>query len=106
MEIGKMLYIRRFVGSGLPSSADSNGHFKVDVAVDWYPEEFMKGQFNGSIDRPLGSVIALSGLALCAQATTCSDYVKHHWPLTGEKVLDALQAALRDKSRTSTGTIT
>lgn len=101
----KMSQIKRTLHSCLPSSAASNGDFEVVVHVDWRPQEFMMDQFNSSTDQSLGSAITLNGLALCAQATTCLDYVKHNWPLTGEKVLDALQAAVRDQSHISKGTI-
>jgi hypothetical protein len=60
----------------------------------WSLAEFMKEQFCESPQKLIGSVIALTGSATCAQATTVRDYLKRHWPDTGLLVLEILQKAL------------
>lgn len=56
----------------------------------------MKTQFDGKDQAAIGSVITLSGLAQCAQATTCSEYIKLVWPLYGSQILDVFQVALQN----------
>lgn len=42
--------------------------------------EFMREQYGDSSKTSLGSVITLSGSALCAQAVTCREYLQSNWP--------------------------
>ena len=58
----------------------------------------MDQQFAGS-NSDLGRVVTLSGLAVCRQATTCSDYIRSHWPLQGLWVLDILQDVFDNKEK-------
>lgn len=64
--------------------------------MDWDIRSFMKSQFKQSDnpDKFIGSVITLSGSALHAQATTCTEYVKQTWPTYGLWVLEELQWAI------------
>lgn len=52
------------------------------------------GQDNDSAD--LGSVIVLNGSALCAEATTCSEYVRRTWPSHGLAILALFREAIED----------
>ena len=58
----------------------------------------MDQQFAGS-DSDLGRVVTLSGLAVRRQATTCSDYIRSHWPLQVLWVLDILQDVFNNKEK-------
>jgi hypothetical protein len=68
--------------------------FKAMFSVEWELKQFMKEQFGEACARPMGSVIALTGSALCAQATTVQEYLKRHWPYTGLVLLETLEKAL------------
>ncbi|TVY45349.1 hypothetical protein LOCC1_G005972 [Lachnellula occidentalis] len=80
-------------------SLDDNGptegqEFTAKFQVNWNVREFMKTQFEETGNTPIGSVIALSGSALCAQATTVQVYMEQHWPNTGAILLDSLELFL------------
>ena len=63
---------------------------------------FMDQQFAGS-NSDLGRVVTLSGLAVCGQATTCSNYIRSHWPLQGLWALSILQDAFDNKEEKAEG---
>jgi hypothetical protein len=67
--------------------------FKANFKIQWDLMKFMKEQFEEA-SRPIGSVIALTGSALCAQATTVQEYLTRHWPNTGPILLGYLQRCL------------
>ncbi|KAF7513369.1 hypothetical protein GJ744_009790 [Endocarpon pusillum] len=75
---------------------DSNGcsdHrpiYSVRFQVSWSPEEFLQSQFGNRAPR-IGSLVTLTGSALYAQATTCSEYLQTNWPRSGSFVLSTLQ---------------
>ncbi len=68
---------------------------KVIFEVDWDPLEFLKDQEyrNGTLQK-LGEVIVITGTAIDAQATTCGQYMRQTWPLTGIETLERVQAAI------------
>jgi hypothetical protein len=78
-------------------SPDKSQRFQAIFDVEWGVKEFMKEQFGEDCDRPVGSVIALTGSALCAQATTVQAYLKRYWPDTGPVLLDILQKQLNSE---------
>ena len=63
----------------------------------------MKTQFDEEDQAAIGSVITLSGLSLCTQATTCSEYIQLVWPLYGIQILEVFQVALQDISHKAKG---
>ena len=63
----------------------------------------MKTQFDDGCQMAIGSVITLSGSALRAQATTCSEYIKLVWPTYGIQILEIFQLALQDTDRKAEG---
>ena len=71
---------------------------KISISIPCNIRLFMDQQFAGS-NSDLGRVVTLSGLALCGQATTCSDYIRSHWPLQGSWVLSILQDAFNSKEK-------
>jgi hypothetical protein len=102
-ESEKMLLVKRIIDTGNWASLGFNGHISVGVAMDWNLQRFMEDQFGSSTNPLLGSILILSGSALCAQATTCVEYVRQNWLSAGEQLLDALQTALSDNCHKSTG---
>ncbi|TVY88680.1 hypothetical protein LAWI1_G006923 [Lachnellula willkommii] len=68
--------------------------FKAAFDVWWDVLDFIKNQFGELRNTPIGSVIALSGSAMCAQATTVQEYMEQHWPNTGAILLDSLNLLL------------
>lgn len=86
----------------LPDSSGlaANQKFKSSFNVDWKVKEFLIEQFRRVHEKPLGSVITLTGSALCAQATTVQQYLLRHWPETGARFLTCLESLLESgKSR-------
>lgn len=67
----------------------------VQLEVDWTIREFMRCQYGKDLPH-IGSVVAITGSALHAQATTCANYVSTTWPRTGDFVLQLLDEALRE----------
>jgi hypothetical protein len=104
--------IRRQVLEGLPEAADltycpncsdsqndrkrcSNhqSFYSVRFNVTWGLRGFLQSQFGNHAPR-IGSLVALTGSALYAQATTCSDYLQTTWPHSGAFFLSTLQTAV------------
>ncbi|PQE07314.1 pfs domain protein [Rutstroemia sp. NJR-2017a WRK4] len=79
--------------------------FTVRFVLNWNPAKFMKEQFPEYRQKLIGSVIVLTGSAICAQATTVRDYLKRHWPDTGLQVLEILQKGL-DVGASANGKLT
>lgn len=75
----------------------------LNFILDWDLPHFMKTQFDEDGQAAIGSVINLSGLALCAQATTCSEYIRDVWPLHGIQVLKVFELALQDTGHKAEG---
>ncbi|KAL8876953.1 MAG: hypothetical protein Q9198_004937 [Flavoplaca austrocitrina] len=63
----------------------------------WDIRTFMTSQYGKNNDgADLGSVIVLNGSALCAEATTCSEYVRRTWPSHGVAILALFSKAIED----------
>ncbi|KAH6973134.1 hypothetical protein BKA56DRAFT_620496 [Ilyonectria sp. MPI-CAGE-AT-0026] len=62
----------------------------VLLDTDWHPQAFLASQFGCQPTR-LGSVITYTGFASCAFATTCLEYLRMFWPLTGVPFIQALE---------------
>ena len=92
---------------GLITSVVANGFssraFKASLSMEWDILAFMDTQYVDNKDTRLGSVITLSGTAQRAQATTCSAYAEHNWPLRGSRVVKAFQAAIDIRNGISQG---
>ena len=86
------------VASGFSSRAS-----KASLTMPWDLLAFMDTQYVDNKDAYLGSVITLSGTAQYAQATTCSQYVEHNWPLRGLRVIKAFQSAIDMHKSTNQG---
>jgi hypothetical protein len=76
------------------SSLDSEANrFILHTAhfhIRWALREFLEQQFGTSSVPSLGSVIALTGSAIAAQATTVKDYLNKNWPKS-TKLLQLLE---------------
>lgn len=71
----------------------THAHFSTSLEIFWDIQSFLSQQYEIMPDS-IGKVITISGTAVHAQASTCSDYVHSHWPSYGPMVIDAVQAAL------------
>jgi hypothetical protein len=67
--------------------------YSVRFNVTWGLRGFLQSQFGTRVPR-IGSLVALTGSALYAQATTCSDYLQTTWPCSGAFFLSTLQTAV------------
>jgi hypothetical protein len=67
--------------------------YSVRFNVTWDLRGFLQSQFGNRAPR-IGSLVALTGSALYAQATTCSDYLQTTWPCSGAFFLSTLQTAV------------
>lgn len=67
------------------------------LVMKWDLAHFMESQYPGNNKAMLGSVITLTGSALCAQATTCSDYVSKTWPQHGPEIIALLERAINNE---------
>jgi hypothetical protein len=74
--------------------------YKATFCVYWNIPNFMVQQFGRGKESSLGSVIAFTGTARYAQATTVGAYLRTYWPDTCTTLLDTLQRAI-DHGRTS-----
>jgi hypothetical protein len=67
--------------------------YSVRFNVTWGLQDFLQSQFGNRVPR-VGSLVALTGSALYAQATTCSDYLQTTWPRSGSFFLSTLQTTI------------
>ncbi|KAG0651837.1 hypothetical protein D0Z07_0865 [Hyphodiscus hymeniophilus] len=93
--------IHNTILESLSTSVSLTGHRhkrpELDVVafnVEWNPRLFFQMQYQGSVIPRIGSVIALTGSAIDAQAMPCRDYIHQSWPGIRDDVLDALQSTL------------
>lgn len=82
---------------------DQLGRYCASLKLEWDVMAFMEDQFHDGDFRNtmLGPVVTISGSVQHAEAATCSEYIRQHWPAHGSRVLDALQDALKSPSHTS-----
>lgn len=84
---------------GSQNSLCSHGtRYLLHMTTDWKPAEFMTTQFGNQIPS-IGSVITYTGLASCALAITCSEYLKITWPSSDIPLVDALDLLLRSEQK-------
>ena len=95
-----MEYISQYVDEALRRRISSKPEI-IGLEINWDLAHFMKSQYVGNDKAMLGSVITLTGSTLCAQATTCSDYVQKTWPRHGPKVISLLERAIYDSENTA-----
>jgi len=67
--------------------------YEARFYVTWGVEEFLHSQYGQKVPQ-VGSLVALTGSALRAQATTCEEYMRATWPNTGLFFLSTLQSLL------------
>lgn len=67
--------------------------YLVHFRVHWDLLGFLKSQFNDRVPD-LSSLVALTGTALYAEATTCSNYLQKNWPNSGMLFLATLQTVV------------
>ena len=89
---------RKILASLTKSPAKRNSHELSNASfhILWDPVAFLREQ-NRREDGPyedLGKVIVIVGTATDAQATTCREYMRQTWPLTGLELLNVLQDLL------------
>jgi hypothetical protein len=68
---------------------------RVSFWIHWNISEFMHSQYNKPV--PVATVVALTGSALNAQATTCGEYIRTNWPTIGPAFLDIIDESLASK---------
>jgi hypothetical protein len=67
---------------------------KVRFTMNWDILGFMRTQY-GEPHHDIGSIVVLTGTTLCAQATTCAEYIRKTWPKSGPSFLESLTMFLR-----------
>jgi len=60
----------------------------------WDPIQFLAQTYPEDLNQDLAGVIVIVGDAIDAQVTTCENYMRQTWPLTGLDTLMGLQRAL------------
>lgn len=75
------------------TSGCSAYHHTVSFRVDWDLIGFLQSEY-GNLTTRVKDVITISGGALSAYATPCSEYLKESWPRSGGSLLDKLQFAV------------
>lgn len=81
---------------GLVRSCDCSPLYKIKFHMQWAVDQFLAHQFGNDIPS-IGSIIALTGSTLHAQATTCSLYLQNTWPRSAKVTLAALEDLLRSE---------
>ncbi|KAF2878055.1 hypothetical protein BDV95DRAFT_663285 [Massariosphaeria phaeospora] len=66
----------------------------IALQVKWSLPSFLRLQYGEGVPQ-LGSVVTLSGTALYAQATTCLEYARTIWPLSGSYFVSTMDAMFR-----------
>ncbi|KAI0439912.1 hypothetical protein F4803DRAFT_529423 [Xylaria telfairii] len=85
--------IRQTIKSSLPSAnrvsrKKLSESYRVYFKVDWDPLAFLVQQeYTVGPAEAIEGVITVTGTCQDAQATTCSEYMKQTWPVTGELML-------------------
>jgi hypothetical protein len=77
---------------------DTNGPTRATFKVNWELQRFMEEEM-GSPN--LGSVVTISGSAICGLAVQCSVYVKEQWSELGLCLLDCIRSALSAASKSN-----
>jgi hypothetical protein len=75
---------------------DTACYTTAQFLAKWDVMGFMRSQYSKL--PSVASIVVLTGSALYAQATTCSDYVRTNWPTTGSIVLDLIDKALASEA--------
>lgn len=86
--------IRQIISNGLTWKrkwAEPSRH--VSFNVHWQLVKFVSEQYEEMRGTSLASVIALTGSAVCAQATTVGDYLQRNWPKTCSLLLPLVEKA-------------
>jgi hypothetical protein len=88
-----------------PQSCGETRTHRAIFNVHWRVKEFVEEQFGDVRAVSLGSVIAVTGSARDAQATTVTEYLMQTWPDTalGLKLLESIQEILNEGGEISRG---
>jgi len=88
-----------------PQSGGETRKHRAIFNVHWQVKEFVEGQFGDVKAVSLGSVIAVTGSARDAQATTVREYLMRTWPDTALslKLLELIQEILNEGEGISRG---
>lgn len=65
--------------------------YQAGFTIHWKIKEFIQEQFGSLATTTLGSVIALTGTAIHAQATTIRGYLEQNWPDSGHLLVGLIQ---------------
>ena len=88
--ISKMIHIRL-------NSDELDRLHTATFRTSWSPLRFLREQnYQKGENQAIGEVITVTGSAIDAQAMTCAQYMHQTWPVTGDEVLWALQAAMAE----------
>jgi hypothetical protein len=91
--------IRREIIEGL-ATQDAGIHQNLTTheavfSLAWSPLEFLKDQqYQRGENQDIGECITVTGAGVDAQATTCAQYMRQTWPITGEETLEAMKIAI------------
>ncbi|KAI9832643.1 MAG: hypothetical protein M1819_004228 [Sarea resinae] len=66
----------------------------AEYHLHWIPVKFLKSQYEDGVLQPLDAVLAVTGSAINAQATTCAAYMRQIWPVSGPRLLRGIQTSL------------
>ncbi|KAF2675067.1 hypothetical protein BT63DRAFT_27818 [Microthyrium microscopicum] len=81
------------------------GSLFINFLVDVNCMEFFQKYYSEGSERPLHSIITLTGSPSHAQAVSIEQYVRQTWPLGGPELLDVVQKALKDTGQQSSATL-
>jgi hypothetical protein len=94
--------IRREIIKGLATQDDEvhqdlTTHEAV-FTLAWSPLTFLKDQqYHRGESQDIGECITITGAGVDAQATTCAQYMRQTWPITGEETLEAMKITIADR---------
>ncbi|KAK5047147.1 hypothetical protein LTR84_007090 [Exophiala bonariae] len=74
-------------------SRENQELYSAHFHMDWDILQYLDNEFGNRRQR-IGDIIVLTGSALYAHATTCSEYLRVNWPRSGMRLLSALQKAV------------
>lgn len=89
------------LGSTIPLTGSTQAEIRLMILgysgevklfqMEWNYTEFMRRQFGDYCSASIESTIVLTGDSKNAQATTCRDYLRKHWPRTYARSLEFLK---------------
>ena len=80
--------------SRLSHKPGTTQQYTATFKLVWDPMQFLAQTYPEDLNQDLAGVIVIVGDAIDAQATTCENYMRQTWPLTGLGTLLGLQRVL------------